>query len=286
MKRALAVLSAVCISIGLISCGEEDSPFVFQLNADGRGYTLSSIGTFAGEELFVPSEYDGKPVTKIGERALTGDFAYADIPDSVTEIGFEAFADCKNLKEIDLGNGVVTIGASAFIGCEALEYVYFSNALQNILATAFKNCYSLRQVELPEGVKRISGQAFADCDSLTEFTVPASVETMGKNVFSEADSLREIYCKADGQPTGWDVEWCEKNMVVYWGENNTGLDHTCAHVVLEYKEPTCQEEGFELIGCTYCGEEYDEAILPTVDCEYGRDGVCKWCGGKETENDA
>lgn len=48
-----------------------------------------------------------------------------EIPDSVTSIGYEAFANCKSLESIHLPDGVTNIGDLAFARCFALKDVNF-----------------------------------------------------------------------------------------------------------------------------------------------------------------
>ena len=46
------------------------------------------------------------------------------IPDSVTAIGYAAFAHCDSLTSVTIGDSVTTIGRSAFNGCTSLTSVY------------------------------------------------------------------------------------------------------------------------------------------------------------------
>lgn len=62
--------------------------------------------------------------------------------------------------------------------------------------------------------------------------------------------------------------------------------HTCYHVCLEKIEPTCQKEGLLVIGCTDCGDIYEQTILPIVDCYYDESGKCIWCGEELEGGDA
>ena len=82
------------------------------------------------------------------------------IPEGVTEIGKEAFKDCRNLKHIALPNTLVEIQASAFYACE-----------------------NLSTVELPNGLIRIVGMAFHFCKSLTNITIPDSVDVIESGAF-------------------------------------------------------------------------------------------------------
>lgn len=60
-------------------------------------------------------------------------------------------------------------------------------------------------------------------------------------------------------------------------------DHMCSLVCLEETLPTCQEEGVSVIGCTYCGWEFERTVLPKIACEYDEYGVCSMCGEEKTE---
>ncbi len=66
---------------------------------------------------------------------------------------------------------------------------------------------------------------------------------------------------------------CGEEYGIYYGAPHTPVQK-------EYKEPTCKEEGYSVIGCTECDEIYSEETLPTVDC-YFENGVCIWCGAEE-----
>ena len=50
------------------------------------------------------------------------------IPDSVTTIGYSAFAYCSNLTSVTIGDSVTTIGSSAFAYCTKLTDVYYTGS--------------------------------------------------------------------------------------------------------------------------------------------------------------
>ena len=75
----------------------------------------------------VPRDLEGeyvcaKGVTKICDYAFAGckGLTKIVIGDSVTEIGAKAFKECENLAGIDLGNAVKKIGDAAFSGCSCM----------------------------------------------------------------------------------------------------------------------------------------------------------------------
>ncbi len=66
-----------------------------------------------------------------------------EIPEGVSEIGFGAFLNCDNLKNISIGGNVKTIGASAFSQCDGLVSVDISSGVEAIGEGAFSKCGSL-----------------------------------------------------------------------------------------------------------------------------------------------
>ncbi len=61
-------------------------------------------------------------------------------------------------------------------------------------------------------------------------------------------------------------------------------DATHSLILKEYQQPTCQNEGYEVIGCASCDWVYKTSSLPIVPCQF-EEGICKWCGGKENDYD-
>lgn len=103
---------------------------------------------------------------------------YIIIPDSVTEIGFNAFSGCTGLTKIVIPDSVTKIGT-----------------------TAFKGCTGLTEIIIP--------------DSVTEIEKYFYIED---GVFSECTNLTNIYCEASSQPNKWDNHWNEGcNATIHWG---------------------------------------------------------------------
>lgn len=118
----------------------------FELNEEQDGYTL-----IEGDDVptvDIPREYDGKPVTSIGNYAFYNceSLESVIIPNTVTSIGNYAFYCCESLKSVTIGNGVTSIGKRAFWGCESLKSVTIPNSVTNIGDWAFYNCRSLESV--------------------------------------------------------------------------------------------------------------------------------------------
>lgn len=89
-----------------------------------------SITKYTGKEteIVIPSKIDGCPVTQIESKAFASNpyLQKVFVPTEICIISKEAFADCKNLKEMVLpGTELLTIHEQAFIGCEKLKTTFY-----------------------------------------------------------------------------------------------------------------------------------------------------------------
>ena len=104
----------------------------------------------------IPATINGLPVTSIGDRAFYNDVYYeynyyyhfiltsvtsVTIPDSVTSIGDEAFAECFSLTSATIGSGVTSIGDSAFYDDFSLTSVHFRGNAPLVYPYTFEPYY-------------------------------------------------------------------------------------------------------------------------------------------------
>ena len=138
-----------------------------------------------------------------------------NIPDSVTTIGDEAFAE-SGLTSIEIPNSVTRIGGSAFRGCGNLHNLKIPDSVKDIGFMAFLNCNKFTEIVIPNGVTSIDSFAFKSCTKLQKVVIPESVTKMGEGVFSKwyseynHNAELTIYCRANKQPKGWDKNWNKK----------------------------------------------------------------------------
>ena len=85
------------------------------------------------------------------------------IPNSVTSIGFAAFAGCTSLTSVTIPNSVTSIGGYAFSGCTSLTSVTIPNSVTSIGDATFSGCTSLTSVTIPNSVTSIG--EFCECGS-------------------------------------------------------------------------------------------------------------------------
>ena len=106
---------------------------------------------------------------------------------------------CKNTI---IPNTVKNIGKNAFSNCVQLETITIPNSVENIADNAFYCCYRLKTITIPNGVVSIGEKAFYDCRSLTSIKIPSSVVSIGEDAFLECSSLEEI--KVDNENPYYD----------------------------------------------------------------------------------
>ena len=135
-------------------------------------------------------------VTEIGTDAF---WAYEfrslesiTIPNSVTVIGDNAFRECYELTTITIPNSVITIGTYAFDQCASLESITIPNSVTTIENGAFCGCSELTSITIPDSVINIGWYVFSGCTSLTTITIPDSVTIIGQYEFEGCISLTTI----------------------------------------------------------------------------------------------
>ena len=139
-----------------------------------------------------------------------------EIPNSVTSIGDSAFYDCTSLASIEIPNSVTSISNSAFSHCTGLTSIEIPNSVTSIGDYAFYNCTGLTSIVIPNSVTYIGAGAFSCCMGLTSIEIPNSITAIGRYAFYGCTRLT-IYCEAESQPSGWDVDWNSSNCPVVWG---------------------------------------------------------------------
>ena len=118
----------------------------YNLIDNGTHYSVSG---YTGDpiDVVIPNEYNGIPVTSIGDRAFYG---------------------CTSLKSVIIGNSVTSIGKTAFYSCDNLTGIEIPNSVTSIGYMAFRNCTSLTSVVIGDSVTSIGNYAFEYCYKLVE----------------------------------------------------------------------------------------------------------------------
>jgi len=114
------------------------------------------------------------------------------IPNSVTAIGREAFAECEGITNLSIGNSVNSVGTDAFRKCIGLTELVLPNSLTDIGLGAFSACKGLTEITLPNSVITIGASAFSSCSALRSITLSNSLTSIGDYSFGYCTGLTEV----------------------------------------------------------------------------------------------
>lgn len=113
------------------------------------------------------------------------------IPDSVVEIGYDAFRCNSYLSAVTLGNNVEIIDSGAFYNCP-ISAIVIPDSVTRIGVEAFAFCNYLTAIDLPEGVTNISDYMFCQCNALSSVTIGTNVTNIGDYAFYACYHLSAI----------------------------------------------------------------------------------------------
>ncbi len=237
---------------------------------------LTSINVDSGNKYYSSDSYGvlfNKNKTKLIQYPIGNTRTSYTIPDSVTTIGSEAFANCDSLTSVTIPDSVTRIRGYEFYSCTSLTSVTIPDSVTSIGYYAFSGCASLTSVTIPDSVTTIGNGAFWGCTSLTSVTIPDSVTTIGDYAFCNCERLTSVtignsvttigkyafyvcYSLTDVYYTGTEAQW-KKIAIDSYNDplKNATIHYNHAHAlnnVIESVDPTCYKTGYKTIGCV-CG---------------------------------
>ena len=151
------------------------------------------IDASAVETLMLPNT-----VTEIGNDAFNGCASLKQLPNmsSVTKINYQAFKNCTSLKSIDLSDTITVIGIQSFSGCNGLEQVKLPKNLQILTYGAFQNCASLTEISIPKTVtnknENLSIAPFEGCISLKKVVFEEETTKVSHEILKDASAVETV----------------------------------------------------------------------------------------------
>lgn len=143
-----------------------------------------------------------------------------------------SFANCSELKRVELQEGIKRIDRQAFyssnlglgidipntvekIGIMAFAYSRLNRAVipgsvKKISEKAFLSCKELKEIRIEDGVEFIGEYAFSECINLKSVIIPKSVRYIGKEAFRFCTELESIEIEADIEDINNIVFGCDK----------------------------------------------------------------------------
>lgn len=160
--------------------------------------TYARDGNSYSGDIVIPDNfnYENKiyEVVTIGTQAFLNcsSLNSVSIGNNVKRIEYNAFKNCRELKNIVLSSNLEFIGDDAFQGCSGLQSIEIPNSVTKINSGAFDGCSNLKEITLPYGLNEIGYRVFRNCSSLTAIAIPVSVIKIGRQAFNGCESLLEI----------------------------------------------------------------------------------------------
>lgn len=184
---SLTVLDLPCVEnigagafAGCTGLTEVSAPAVTAIGEDafvGCEFTVAAVPalvvSYLPESVTTLTVTSGKVEAEDGADVELPNLETLIFGEDVTEIGNNAFANCKLLAEVTLPETLTVIGAKAFYGCELLASIDLSN-VEKIYDSAFEGCKALTELDLT-GIQELGIFVFDKDIKLTKATVPAFV---------------------------------------------------------------------------------------------------------------
>lgn len=111
----------------------------------------------------------------------------------ISDIGWGAFRDCKNLKSVNIPDSLILIGTYAFDECTGLENVTIPEGVTGIDSLAFNNCTSLKTIVIPDTVTFFGGGTFWGCTNLEYVKFSDDVLEIRNNEFKDCPNVSIAY---------------------------------------------------------------------------------------------
>ena len=225
MKRIIITLSLVLlICFSFVSCGEEldmlsgNTDISYDIS-DGEAVVTKIPNKSVVTEVTIPDEYEGVPVTAIGEFSGVNleYITKITIGKNVREIDDWAFGNSRNISFFDIDDenpylcdvdGVIytkdmktllfypparAIEESKNDKGEEVKSISYEipEGVETIRSKAFYKCYELTEITLPATLKSIEEMAFFRC-SIKALDLPENLTFIGKDAFSYCTAIKEV----------------------------------------------------------------------------------------------
>lgn len=202
LKVTVLCFALVAMTLIFASCTSSDGNMEYK-KVKG-GYEVVSLDKNAGEEIEIPSTYNGNDVISIADNAFYGaKIKKITIPSTIKTVGNQAFAYCERLE------GVYITDINAYVQIEFASVesnpLYYARKLyingkeeaeisidaQNIGSFALSGLTNVSKITL-KNTASIGGGAFSYASGIVEIILPDTLKSIGASAFSHASSLASI----------------------------------------------------------------------------------------------
>ena len=204
--------------------------YEFVENEDGYTVSLTDEGKNVSE-IVIPTSFNGKSVTALGENFLRNNtnIEKITIPATIKKIPNYAFYKCTKLSEVELNEGLERIGSYAFDSCK-LKVLIIPSTCTVIENSAFEYNSELYHVYLPISVTTVEQYAFYAINASACICIEYDyVPSWGNNWRSGAT----VYTNCTKLVVGEDYNYVIRNV--------SGNDNV---IILRLSQATSQLESF------------------------------------------
>lgn len=197
------------INCGKVTADNNGSLYYRPIITDGNTVAYSVKSVISNESrIFVPSEYNGLPVTGIDPYAFYGCDRLKSVTlcDGIKTIGESAFAKCENLKSIfvdsveswcnisfaNMAANPMYFATEFYAGGKLVSNLVIPDSVARIPDFAFYECENIKSVETGKGVTAIGSSAFYGCTALESVKIGGKVADMGELAFADCTSLKDL----------------------------------------------------------------------------------------------
>lgn len=219
-------------------------------------------------------------------------------PDTLTEIGHNAFSGCKGLTNVELPEGVTTLGYGAFADCTDLTDVFVPSTLAECMkdqsdwsgwVPPFSGCDALENVTFGEGIATIP-EALLARTGIAELHVPGTIIVIEESAFDQCANLKDLYIPASVTSIGRSDVVVEGQVLIHCEEGSyaqqyakqngipctADLEHEHAFSAWELaSEATCTEPRVERRTCS-CGIVETREVGEALGHDFSGEWVIDW----------
>lgn len=178
-----------------------DDPYrlgTLELNGHVKGILTSALASSTVSNLYVADS-----VTHIWDIAFANcsNLSNVSFSGELVFVGYGAFAACdgKAFTRFTVPDSVKELGANAFYQCTSLSTVILGKGLSDIPRDCFGYCARLTDLEIPSSVRSVGDRAFYNCTGL-QYVNLNNVETVGKDAFYMASGTSSMEFAVFGSP--------------------------------------------------------------------------------------
>ena len=207
MKLVFSIALFITLQISIYAQhNDPESDFSVVRNNNGNSVIIIKY-TGTKQEVIIPSQYHGLPVTIIGADAFRGkNLTSIVIPDSVTSIEARAFYN-NQLTNVSIPHSIKTIEIGSF-SSNQLTSIDIPESVRTIGIRAFYD-NQLTNVIIPNNVRNIGVGAFSK-NQLTSITIGANVELREAFDYGFSELYRQARQRAGNyvfRNGSWSEEW-------------------------------------------------------------------------------